>query len=401
MKETITIYGLNHQGEGIGKCSGKVLFVRGALPEELVTVQITKENKKFLEGKLLEIITPSSKRVASPCPYFPICGGCDLQHLSYLDQLQYKEEKVKDLVLKYGHLDPTLVKPIVANHHPLYYRNKATFQVKEKIGYYGKKNYDIIPIDQCLIVDSRMNEVLKQLRKFSLDGINQIMVRVSKKEILVQLFGSSKQDFSSLGSLVSTCLLNETLLFGTGVITEFLGPYMFMISPASFFQINTKGAELLYNLVKEQLLCQPQDVILDLYCGTGTIGIYLCKEVKQVFGVELNQSAVQDANLNKKQNHCSNIQFFEGDTGTIVSKKLFQANKVVVDPPRAGLDTKTITYLLNESFERIVYVSCDPLTLCRDLNLLKEKYQVVSIIPVDMFSQTYHVECVVTLTQHS
>lgn len=393
----VTIEGLNHQGSGIGKVDGKVMFVPNSLPGEVVEVELTKENKKLKEGSVKQILTASSSRISPICPYFGSCGGCDLMHMKYQDQLKYKEEKVKDLVQRFAHLDSSLVKEIIASPSPLHYRNKATFQVKETIGYFGKKSYEIIPIDGCFLVDERINQVLNVLTKMNLDGVKQVVVRVSETEVLVQLLGDYKGSLEVLRDLADTVLVNDRVLFGAGELKKSLLGKSFYVSPRSFFQVNDEGTKLLYQLVKEQLEGTKEDLVLDLYCGTGTIGLFVSDVVKKVIGVELNPDAVLDAKRNQVLNQVSNMEFYVGDTGMIVSQHSFGANKVIVDPPRSGLDQKTRDYLLKYLFERIIYVSCDPMTLCRDLDQLKEQYEVLQITPVDLFSQTYHVECVAVL----
>lgn len=394
----IKITRLNHQGEGIGIMNGKVIFVPNTLPDELVEIKLVKENKNYNEGMLIDLKKSSSKRIDPICPYFSLCGGCDLMHLSYHDQLIFKENKIKDLGHKITSIE-NLIQPIIENPNPLFYRNKATFQVKEKLGYYKKRSYEIVPVDKCYLVEPKINEIISKFSNISLKGIEKIIVRVShyNNDSMVIIKGETNYNFDFLKQFVNTCLLNEKILFGKGILYEQLNNYQFLISPSSFFQVNTKQTENLYGLVKKLLCGTKEDTILDLYCGTGTIGLFVSDEVNKVIGIELNKDSIEDAKKNQKLNGVSNIQFYSGDSGEFVSKLKEKVNKVIVDPPRSGLDKKTILYLNNCKFEKVIYVSCDPSTLFRDLNLLNENYDIESITPIDIFSQTYHVECVVSL----
>lgn len=394
----VTIERFDHQGRGIAYLDGKICFIKNALPGEVVTVHITKSQKKIQEGEVDSFIEKSKNRITPTCPYFAVCGGCDLMHISDDNQLQYKQQKVSNILEKYASISSNIIKPIVGDCNNLNYRNKATFQIQNEIGYYAKGSYHLVPISECKIVDDKINSVLEFLKNQNLEGLDQVVIRSSKTlpEVMVVFKGTKKPTIKQYHPLITSCFFEQDLLFGETVIHEQLGDILFTISSASFFQVNTQGAFLLYQLVRSYLSGAKDDCVLDLYCGTGTIGLFISDSVKEVIGVEVNQNAIQDAEVNKKQNHISNTTFFCGDVAKLVSK-LPNCNKVIVDPPRAGLDATTIQYLLNQEFETIVYVSCDPITLARDLKLLSEVYTVIEVTPVDLFHQTYHVECVVKL----
>lgn len=389
---------LDHQGRGIAFINNVITFIPNALPGEIVKIKLTKKTKKINEGEVISFIKKSEKRLNPICPYYSNCGGCDLMHMSYEEELLYKENKIKEIINRFTHLDTNCIKKIIPNNK-LNYRNKATFQVRANVGYYKKKTYDVINIDKCLIVDDKINELLNLCKKNNLKGIYQILIRVSKTDSMIVL--KVKDDYSIDKSLfennVTTLVVYEDKkyknIIGNGYITESIGDYKFIISPDSFFQVNTNGAYNLYSKVLEYV--DKSNYLLDLYCGTGTIGIFLSKVCNKVLGVEINSYAVADANKNKKLNNIDNIEFKCSDVSDLNLVDNFDT--VVLDPPRSGLDKMALDYLLKLKPNKIVYVSCDPVTLARDLNLLNELYDVKEITPVNMFSRTYHVECVCLL----
>ena len=395
---------LDHQGRGIGKIDNKTIFVYDALPNELVDVEIVFENKKIMEGKVIKYLKISPKRIEPICPYFKECGGCDLMHINYDEELKYKENKVKQIVEKFSSIDKNVIKQIVGNDND-FYRNKSTLHVNCKVGYYSKKSKNIVPIDKCYIVDEKINEILNILKQLDLKNIYEVVVRTSKylddSMIILKINNSINQNIiDRLKEITNNIIIYQnkkyTTLYGNGYIYDMIGEYKFKISPDSFFQVNTKQAKKLYDKVLEYLEPTSNDKVLDLYCGTGTIGIYISKYVKEVKGIEINKYAVKDAFINEEINKINNINFECLDASDI-SKVKEKFDKIIVDPPRNGLDKKTIEYLIKSNVKRIVYVSCDPVTLTRDLELLKDYYDISEITPVDMFSRTYHVENVTLL----
>ena len=396
---------MDHQGRGIGKINNKTIFVYNALEGEIVDVHIIYENKKYMEGKVIKYIKLSDKRINPICPYFYECGGCDLMNMSYDDELMYKENKIKQIVNKFSKLSLEIIKPIVGNDDDLY-RNKATFHIKGKIGYYGKKSNDIIKIDKCYIVNNKINKILNKIKNIDLNNVYEIVIRVSiyLDCTMIILKVNDCIDENKITKYLKKITDNIVIyqnkkyktIYGEGFIYDKIGEYKFKISPDSFFQVNTKQAKKLYDKVLEYLEPSLNDNILDLYCGTGTIGIYVSKYVGSVKGIEINKYAVEDAFINKRINDIKNIDFECLDASDI-SKIKDKFDKIIIDPPRSGLDKKTIDYLIKSNAKRIVYVSCDPITLMRDLNILSEYYDINEITPVDMFSRTYHVECVTLL----
>ncbi len=402
----VTIDALDHQGRGIAHYNDFVIFVFDALIGEKVEIEITKIKKKIIEAKVIEILNVSPERVTSICPYFKECGGCDLLHMSYQKQLLYKENKVREIMKKFAHIE-NVVENIVPNDNVFGYRNKAVFQVKEKIGFFGKKSNELVEIEKCFLLPDIMNEYLSILRNnMNLDFVNQIMMRYSKSfQSLMIVFDVSKEFSNSqipVKKLSKASVLVKRkedleIILGNDFLLEKVGDYTFKVSPNSFFQVNTKQMERLYQIVLDHSGLTKNENVLDLYCGTGTIGMFLSKKAKEVLGIEINESAVKDALWNKKQNCIHNINFKCGDTGSVLKETLFKPDLIVVDPPRAGLDELAISQIKKIHAPKVIYVSCDPVTLARDIKRLEQDYEVITIIPVDMFSNTYHVECVCVL----
>lgn len=405
-RKVVTIDALDHQGRGIAHIDNFVIFVFNALVGEQVEIEIAKIKKNIVEAKVIKILKASPERIESVCPYFKECGGCDLLHMSYQNQLFYKENKVKEIMRKFARLE-NVVESIVPNDPVYGYRNKVTFQVEEKVGFYGKRSHKIIEIDKCFLIPDIMNEYLSILKRaMNFSFVNQIMMRQSEyKQKMMIVFDVTKEFSNSqvpLNELSNVSVLikrehNYEVLLGDDFLLEKVGDYIFKISPESFFQVNTKQMEKLYQIVLDHSGLRKDEKVLDLYCGTGTIGIYLSKKANDILGIEMNESAIEDAFWNKKQNCIHNINFMCGDTGSVLKEASFQPDLIVVDPPRAGLDELAISEIKRIHAPKVIYVSCDPVTLARDINRLEQDYEVMTIIPVDMFSNTYHVECVCIL----
>jgi len=387
---------LDHYGRGIVKKDGKTIFIENALPNEQVKIKLLNEKKNFCEAKTVEIIKESNDRITPICRYYGQCGGCNIMHMSYPQQLEFKENKVKEVLKKFTNFES--VKRIVGSDN-FNYRNKVTLKVNKKIGYYKKKSYEIIPIDNCLIADEKINNIINQLKEIDLDNINEIVIRVTSLESMVVFYGNNIKLDSNLLDVDTIVIIdkNKKILKGKGYIEENINNIKFIISPTSFFQVNTKGMINLYNKVLEYSELKGNENLLDLYCGTGTIGIYLSKYCGKVFGIEINEEAIKDANINKKINNINNIEFKSGDVKDILYKNKFIPDIIVVDPPRAGLDKKVIEQIISLKPSKLIYVSCDVVTLARDLNILKAKFDIIECTPVDMFPNTYHVECVCVL----
>ena len=393
---------LNHQGKGICVVDGRVVFVSDCLPGEHVKIKIDHVSKKFVSGIVIDRLSDSSSRVDVKCPYYSFCGGCDIMHMSYSFQHDFKFNKVKDIIKKFVHEDIKLNE--VSYDHQFYYRNKATFHVKEGIGFYKDKTYDLINIDKCMICSNEINNVLGILKKMNLSGIDSVVVRSSyyDKSVMVIFSVDVKVDeeylIDNLKDIVSSIYIKSDkykLIYGNEYIIDMIGDKKFVISPDSFFQVNTPMAYKLYSKVKEYAGNIDDCNVLDLYCGTGTIGLFVGG--KSLIGVEINESAIHDANINKNLNDISCAKFYCGDSGKVLKKLDKNFDVVIVDPPRSGLSELSINEVISVGSNRVVYVSCDPVTLARDLNIFKECYDIKEISLFDLFPNTHHVESVCLL----
>lgn len=386
---------MDDNGRGITYVDGKITFVPNALPNEDVEIKITNSKKNYNEAEVIKWNTQSKDRVQPICPYFEECGGCDLMHLSYEKELEFKKEKVENILKKFGGIDFKIEK--IISPTTLNYRNKATFHVDKKIGYYKKKTNEIIEIDKCALVDNKINDILNKIKDFDLTNIYQIIIKASKNTdesmIIIKCSGKITEEFKKL-DVTSIIKYDEyyEVIKGNDSIIEKIDDFSYLISPESFFQVNTLGATALYEKVKEYISLNGNENVLDLYCGTGTIGIFVSKEANEVTGVEINKMATLDAVKNKKLNHIDNIDFVCDDVANIFIKDIDAA---IIDPPRSGLDDKTINYLNNLNLKKLIYVSCDPVTLARDLKKLK--YKIIDITLVNMFPRTSHCESVCVL----
>ena len=429
-------YGAN--GEGIAKINGYTIFVLGALKGEKCKIHILKVLKTHAFAKVIQIIEKSSKRVEPDCSTFNKCGGCDLRHIAYSETLKIKQEKVQNLVNKMLK-NKVKVNETVGMENPTFYRNKAIYPVTQdkKVGIFAKRSHNIIPINECKI----QTKISQEISKYILDNwkdsiyeeetgkglLRNIMVREGFKTdeiMLVLVQNGEKNVFETNSKLkienvikefpkIKTIVINvntektnvvlsrkNIIIYGDGTITDRLGDYEFKISPNSFYQVNPVQTEKLYNLAIEGAKLKKDDILCDLYCGIGTIGIFASKYVKKVYGVEIVEEAIKDAKQNAKINNVDNIEFIQGDVEVAFNKMLDNGVKpsvVIVDPPRKGLDSKTVQNLCNLKLDRLVYVSCNPATLMRDLQVLEDVYKIDSITPVDNFCYSSHIECVAVL----
>lgn len=381
---------LSHDLRGITKIDNKITFIPKTLPEEVVNIRIIKQKKKFNEGCLTTIIEESKDRVKYICPYYDICGGCDTGHILYSKSIMYKKDMVVDIFKRYCDMDVDM--DIVYDEENIYnYRNKITLRVNDgKLALVGES---LVNIDYCYLVNDNINKVIGILNGICLDGIDEVIIR-GTDEIMVIIKGNIDNDelIQILKDNVSSIFIDGVKVFGNDYVMINVGNYRYAVYPDSFFQVNTKMISRLYDKVLE--FAGRGDKLLDLYCGAGTIGIYLANNFNSVRGIEQNESAIKGANLNKGINDIKNISFVcekASDINEIVE------DVVVVDPPRSGLDSTTIKRILDSRIERLIYVSCNPITLARDINILKDKYNLVSMSLFDMFPNTSHAECVSVL----
>lgn len=383
----VTINDEDHIGNGITRIDNFVVFVPYALKNEKIKVKITKINKRFATAKIEEIINIDDRRQCAKCKIFNECGGCSFLHLSFNEE---KKKKI-DFINK---LFNTNVKEILTNNE-YNYRNKATFHVKNgMIGYYSENTNNLVEFDNCLLLDERINEVYSVLKNINLSGISEVVVRTSKNNIMVILKGQKEEfNYDELVNKIKidSLYLNDKLLYGSAYIIEELGNIKYSIYPNAFFQVNTDNMKIMYDKVKEY--AGSGNKLLDLYCGTGTIGIYLKENFVEVTGIEVNKEAILNANINKNLNNLRNINFICGDASIAKNNNY---DVIVVDPPRSGLSKKVIDFLNKSNAKTIVYVSCNPKTLKRDLDLL-DKYSMTKLECINMFNKTKHCEVITAL----
>lgn len=445
----LDIVAQGYEGEGIAKFNNTFpIFIEGALKGEKVNARIVKVKKNFAYGKLINIVEPSAERCNPKCNIHSRCGGCKLQHYTYKEQLNFKFERVKDCIGKIGKIDTSLVKFPLGMDEPWRYRNKVQLPIglvngELKIGFFAPRSHEIIDMEECLIQDEIADKVVEltrewikknEIKPYNVDGqydesgilrhimirrgfvTNEVMVvivtngeKLPYKEEFIQLIVDNipgiKSIIQNVNSKPTNVILGEKCitLWGDATISDYIGKFRFNISPLSFFQVNPKQTEVLYAKALEYAQLSGSETVFDAYCGTGTITLFLSQKAKKVYGVEIIPQAIENANINAKENNVENVEFFVGESEEIIPELISQgvsADVIVVDPPRKGCDVKLLNSITNIDAKRIVYVSCDPSTLARDLSILEEKgYKTIEIQPVDMFPHSSHVECVVLMSR--
>lgn len=393
----IKIEKLDHYGKGIGYYNNKIVFVSNALPGEIVDVKILNEKKNYSEAVVLKYIKKSDERVVPRCPFYQMCGGCNIMHMDYNDQLDFKLNKVKEIISKYTKVETSLISEIVHDNQ-FNYRNKVVLKVNDKLGYYKKGSNEIVNIDKCLIADAAINETITKLNKLDLYDIKEITIRkLDEIIIIVDLFKDRELDsFKNVfeKSNIVKKFNNEYIsIHGNDFISTKINNMEFRVSTDSFFQVNNGITNLLYNKILDY--SKKSKNALDLFCGTGTIGLVISKDVKTVTGIEINNIAIEDALVNKENNNIKNIDFINGDIYNHLNG-LKDIDLVIVDPPRSGLTSESLAQILEINPNKLIYVSCDPITLARDINKM-EGYKVYEMNLYDMFPNTHHVECLVLM----
>jgi 23S rRNA (uracil1939-C5)-methyltransferase len=440
----ITIDDLAFGGEGVGRLDGYVVFVRGGLPGDRLRVTVTEARARYGRGALEAVLMPSPDRVEAPCPYFGRCGGCRLQHLAYPAQLAFKEKQVRDCLTRLGGLPPFELRAILPAPEAYGYRNKMEFTVAgppPTVGLHAAERYDVVlDIERCLLQSETMNVLLDEFRRQvrardlpvwdpqSERGLlrfvtvregrhtGEAMVNVVAAAPDVQAVMPIAEALRARVPATASVLLNvndkkasvaigteEHLLLGRDQITESLDGVSFQISANSFFQTNTAQAERLFAIVAEACALRGHETLLDLYSGTGAISLLLARRVAHVYGIELSTAAVADAVRNARANAIDNCTFLPGEVRHVLPALMrdgVRADVVVADPPRAGFHPKALAALAALTPERIVYVSCNPATLARDVgDLARQGYRLDWVQPVDMFPQTPHIEAVARLSR--
>ncbi|MBP3707313.1 MAG: 23S rRNA (uracil(1939)-C(5))-methyltransferase RlmD [Clostridia bacterium] len=432
------------EGEGIAKIDNYTIFIDGAIKGEKCKIVITKITSSHAFGRLLELISAAQCRCKPDCNTYKRCGGCNLRHIEYEETLNIKQDKVQNLINK------TLANRVqtsktIGMGNPYNYRNKAVYPIgKDKLenivfGVYAKRTHEIIPLQECQIQNEESYKIAKfvveQMKKFGISAYNEktkqgyvrhiiTKVGIQTDEIMVVIVMNAKKmpheltianniidQFPNVKTVVKNINTQNTnvimgqkneSIVGRGYITDVLGDFIFKISPMSFYQVNPIQAEALYNIAIENAKITKEDIVCDLYCGIGTIGIFASKFAKKVYGIEIVKQAIEDARTNANLNKINNIDFICGDVEEafeeLIKREKVKPNVVIVDPPRRGLDESTINNILNLKVERVIYISCNPATMVRDLKMMEEKYEIKRIQPVDMFPFTSHVECIAVLT---
>jgi len=434
----IEITGVTDEGHGIGRAEGIVVFVPYALVGETVRVIIIKLLKSYAIGKILGIIHPSGKRIKSECEYFYKCGGCSFQNVLYEEELKYKRQFVEDCIRKIAKSDVPVL-DIAGAESTCFYRNKSQFPVSESgIGIYAPKSHRVVDMDKCLIQAPETENIIKAVRKWMTDfnilpydeksdtgcvrhiytrtGNNESLVVIvtrTKKlkfsEKLVEMLKAADDKLCSVMQNVNTKRTNVVLgdemklLWGRDYIIDNIGKLKFKISPYSFYQVNNSQTKVLYDIAKKFADVKSDDIVWDMYCGIGTIGQYAAKNAEKIVGVEIVDSAVKNAQENAELNGFKSCEYYCGAAENVAPKLISKGNKpnvVFLDPPRKGCDKALLETVISAEPERIVYISCKPSTLARDLFFLTENgYNIEKIQPVDLFPRTPHVETVALLKQ--
>jgi 23S rRNA (uracil1939-C5)-methyltransferase len=378
---------MDHFGNGIGNINGKIIFVKGALSGETVDVTITKDKKSFMEGTINTIIYKSSKRVEPFCKYFGVCGGCSLCHLNYENTLEYKKERVKNILSKFD--IPKI--NVIRNENDLYYRNKIELKIVDgKLGFYEKSTHNLIEIKECKVTKKSINKSFEFVKNMKLENANVTIRANYNDEVLIIIDSKEKpvilnpEDYKIVG-----IILNDKCIYGQDNFMDKINNLFFTVSYNSFFQVNNYINSELFNLIKENIVGK---TILDLYSGVGTLSIVASKVVDKVYSIEVTQNAVKNALINAKINKCDNINFILGKVEDKIGFINDKIDTIIVDPARAGLDKKTIEVINKLSPQRIIYVSCDTQSLANNLVDLAN-YEIKKFYILDMFSYTYHIEC--------
>ncbi|MFX1517726.1 MAG: 23S rRNA (uracil(1939)-C(5))-methyltransferase RlmD [Promethearchaeota archaeon] len=441
----LEVFDLAFGGRGVAKLDGMVVLVHNAVPGDVIKAKILKRKRSFAEAEVLEIIKESSKRTQPRCSHFGFCGGCLLQNLKYEYQMEYKTKQVKDSLVHIGGFKEIKINPILGSDKLYFYRNKMEFSFdkneKEELilGLHPRGRYDqVFDLKECFLQSELSNKIVSWIRGFFREKktsvydlkehqgfLRYLAIKEAKStfEVMVNLISNKgnfpfQEEFAkglveklpqitsvmrNINSRLATIAVGEEEVFlaGKDHITEKVGDFLFDLSANSFFQTNSYQVEKLYTVVKDFADLKTDDNVLDLYCGIGTISIFLAHQAKKVIGVESLSQSVEDAQRNAQKNKVSNCEFVCGEAKKVLSELITRSEKfdvVVVDPPRAGLHPDVVAYLGDIKIEKLIYVSCNPATLARDLKLFCEGgYKIDQVQPVDMFPHTPHIETVVKL----
>lgn len=442
---TVTIEDLTHDGAGVAKVEGYPIFIPGTLRGEEVEIKVVKTLKNYGFGRLIQLLTPSPERIEPPCHVFPTCGGCQLQHMTYEAQLIQKQQTVRNVIDRIAKLPHVPVHPVKGMEDPWRYRNKSqipfdTQNGKVVSGFYKSRTHDIVDTDQCLIQTTEADTLMKTLknnlqtlgistynetthegvlrhlivRKARTTGETMVVLvtktkKLPQKQAVIDLMVQALPNVTSIMQNVNSAKTNVILgdethcLYGKSVIVDTIGDIQFEISATSFYQVNPIQTEVLYRQALDYAQLTGTETVIDAYCGIGTISLFLAQQAKEVYGVEIVPQAIADAKRNAELNGMTNVHFEAGAAEDIIPK-WYEAGKrfdvLVVDPPRKGCDEQLLATILQYKPNRIVYVSCNPGTLARDLRILEDGgYRTQEVQPVDMFPHSGHVELVALMSR--
>ncbi|MEN0665244.1 23S rRNA (uracil(1939)-C(5))-methyltransferase RlmD [Caldifermentibacillus hisashii] len=431
---------LTHEGQGVAKIDGFPVFVPGGLPGESAQIKILNVKKNYGYGKLIEIREKSPYRVEIPKEDMHKYGGCQLHHMSYEGQLQFKQNLVEQTLTRIGKLQDVNIHPIIGMEQPFHYRNKAQVPVGERngrliTGFYKPRTHEIIDTDESVIHMEAINDAIKIVKEICSElgvtayneeahtgVLRHIMARFGRKtdelmivlitrteklphrkeivEKIVAALPNVKSVVHNVNPKRTNVILGERtqVLWGQNVIYDYIGNVKFAISPRSFYQVNPVQTQVLYDKALAYTGLTGEEIVFDAYCGIGTISLFLAQQAKKVYGVEVVSDAINDAKKNADLNGITNVEFTVGEAETVIpnwAKEGIHADVIVVDPPRKGCDAALLKTIIEMKPKRVVYVSCNPATLARDLGILEAGgYQTLEVQPVDMFPMTMHVECV-------
>ena len=455
--ENLLVTGYAAEGKCLAKHEGKVIFMENAVPGDIVTVRLTKNKKDWAEGQVLRISELSAERIQPFCKHFGICGGCQWQMLPYEKQLLYKQDQVLQSLRRIGKLELPEIAPIIGSGKTTCYRNKLEYTysnhrylLKEELadeqisslqdaaGFHARGIFDkVVDVDTCHLQEEPTNFIRKEIKRWAIEHhvsfydikrheglLRNVQIRLCRTgEIMVnvvfgyldaQILNALLQHIQTLFPVITTLLytinpkwndslndLHPVTFSGKGYVIEKLERFAFKVGPKSFFQTNTAQAEILYQTVRRLAELKGSETVYDLYCGTGSIGIFLSDQLAKLVGIELIPDAIEDAKENAALNKVGHASFVAGDVTEICTNAFFETHGrpdlIISDPPRAGMSDRLVSKLLEIGAEKIIYVSCNPATQARDLNLLSEKYQISAVQPLDMFPHTLHIENVTSL----
>lgn len=385
---------LDNFGRGITYYNDKIMFVNNALPDEIIDIDNIMEEKKYYVADAIKIDNENINRIVPKCPYYKECGGCNIMHMNLDYQEEFKLNKVKEILKKYANIDMPI--RLIKNDKDLFYRNKVTLKVENhKYGYFSNKSHNFIEINSCLLINNVINEFINGNYIDIIDG--EITIRSNYQGLLLISIYSNQEvkiNYDKLQDNVVGIVINKKTVYKDNYIYDNIGDMRFKISYDSFFQVNNYMASCIFDILRSNL---KGNNLLDLYCGVGTLGLAVKDNFNAIYGVEKVKNAISNAKDNASLNGIKNTHYYAGNTNDIIKKLNVKFDTIILDPPRSGLNQETIKQVIDILPKTIAYVSCDPMTLARDLKILSDKYKINKINVLDMFPNTYHCESVVIL----